>query len=318
MLIETKDRYSEQESTKNSKDQLSEAETKPTLVNTNDLQLKFTSLIGKVQPLLATPDADPTESVNTDKSATDTSINKCQAYLRLLDFPQEQIDSISDPQSLFKLLTQYLNFQRFHILEMIVGLFKSDEAKRKIQKYRDVLELYQSQVKLGSFVQAIQPQTQPDNPTHEPDNPTHECIKNPTFMRPFTLQLESKWATCLIKDLQKLLFRLLPKSIGHTFVWFCKASQVPDNNSICLKYVVPLSIVESITKEAKRKQGILESAGVLMLSIDGANFRPKVSSLHVILETRLHIEYEDESIHWLCRHSKFLTKGCLIVWILLE
>lgn len=289
MLIEAKNRYSEQEGTKSSKDQLSEAETKPTLVNTSDLQLKFTSLIGKAQSLLATPDADPTESVNTDKSATDTSINKCQAYLRLLDFPQEQIDSISDPQSLFKLLTQYLNFQRFHILEMIVGLFKSDEAKRKIQKYRDVLELYQSQVNLGNFVQAIQLQTQPDNPTHE-------CIKNPTFMRPFTLQLESKWATCLIKDLQKLLFRLLPKSIGHTFVWFCKASQVPGNNSICLEYVVPLSIVESITKEAKRKQGILESAGVLMLSIDGTNFRPKVSSLHVIFETRLHIEYGDKSI----------------------
>ena len=252
-----------------SEDQPSNAEPKPAPVNANDLQRKFTALIDKVQPLLATPDADPTESVSTSESATDTSINKCQAYLHLINFPQEQIDKISDPQSLFRLLTQYLNFQRFHVLEMIVGLFKNEEAKRKTQKYHDVLKVYQSQVDLGTFVQAIEMQT-------HPDNPTRECTINPTFMRPFSLQLESKWATCSIKDLKRLLTRLLPKSISRSFVWFCKASRVPDDNSISLEYVVPLSIVDNIQKEAKKKQGVLGSAGILKLSIDDDHFRPKV------------------------------------------
>ena len=231
----------------------------------------------KVQPLLATPDVDPTESasesVSTSESATDTSVSKCQAYLDLIDFPEEQANNISDLQSLFKLLTPYLDFQRFHILEMIVDQFKSEKAREKTQKYRDLFDTYKSEINLGKFVLAMAMRTPPENPP---------------FMRPFSLQLESKWATCTIQDLENLLVQILPKSIGHTFVWFCNASQSSVDNSIRLDYVVSPCIVKSIkeefvdmstkeeAKKEKRKQYILKSAGILWLSIDGTDITPKV------------------------------------------
>ena len=289
----------------------SEAEAKPALVDTNEMQRRFTALIDKLHSLLANQDADPTQSVNTSESATesigidesspesvntnksstesisinesatesvsitdtaiesisisqsatDTSVSECKAYLHLIDFPEEERDNISDPQSLFKLLMPYLDFQRFYILEMIVGQFKSDKARKKIQNYRGLLSTYQS-LNLGKFVLAIALRNAP---------------LNPPFMRPFTLQLESKWATCTIQDVENLLNRILPKSIGHTFVWFCSASQAADDNSISLDYVVSPSVVDILKKEAKRKQGILESAGILRLSIDGTDLsKPKV------------------------------------------
>ena len=265
MLIETADGHPEQEGVNNSEEQQTEAETKPALVDTNEMQRRFTALIGKVQPLLDTPDADPTESasesVSTSESATDTSVSECQAYLDLIDFPEEETDNISDLQSLFKLLTPYLDFQRFYILEMIVGQFKSEKAREKTHKYRDLLNTYQSQVNLGKFVLAIVTRTPP---------------ANPPFMRPFSLQLESKWATCTIQDLENLLTRLLPKSIGHTFVWFCNAIQAADDNSICLNYIVSPSVVEILKEEAEKEQGILRSAGVLRLSIDGTDIKSMV------------------------------------------
>lgn len=266
MFVETADRHPEQD-VNNSEEQQTEAETKPALVDTNEMQRRFAALIDKVQPLLATPDAIPTESasesVSTSESATDTSVSECQAYLDLIDFPEEETDNISDLQSLFKLLTPYLDFQRFHILEMIVGQFKSEKARQKTLKYHGLLDTYQSQVNLGKFVLAIAIRTPP---------------ANPPFMRPFSLQLESKWATCTLQDLENLLTRLLPKSIGHTFVWFCNASQVTDDNSIYLNYIVSPSVVEILKEEAEKKQGILRSAGVLRLSIDGTVIESMVGS----------------------------------------
>ena len=264
LLVETADGHPEQ-GVDDSEEQQALAETKPALVDTNEMQRRFTALIDKVQPLLDTPDADPTESatesVTTSESATDTSVSECLAYLDLIDFPEEETDSISDLPSLFKLLTPYLDFQRFYILEMIVGQFKSQKAREKTQKYRDLLNTYQSQVNLGKFVLAIVTRTPP---------------ANPPFMRPFSLQLESKWATCTIQDLENLLTRLLPKSIGHTFVWFCNASQAADDNSICLNYIVSPSVVEILKEEAEKEQGILRSAGVLRLSIDGTDIKSMV------------------------------------------
>ena len=335
---------------KSSEEKQSETETKPALVDTNEMQRKFKALIDKLQPLLANLDADPTQSVSTSEStsesisinesatefvntsesatevvntsesatesvntgesatesvntsesatesasnidrasesaniidrdsdsvsitdiatesvsisqsATDTSVSKCKGYLHLIDFPEEETDSISDPQSLFKLLMPYLDFQRFHILEMIVGQFKSDKAKKKIQNYRKLLSTYQS-LNLGKFVLAIAMRSAP---------------LNPPFMRPFSLQLESKWTTCTIQDLETLLNRILPTSVGDTFMWFCKARQVADDNSICLDYIVSPSVVDILKQEAKRKQGILGSAGILRLSIDGTDLKPKV------------------------------------------
>ena len=274
------------------------------------MQRRFMVLIDKLRPLLANPDADPTESVSTNEavtesvnisesatesassndiatesvsitdtatesvsitdtatesvsisqSATDTSVSECKAYLHLIDFHQEETDNISDPQSLFELLMPYLDFQRFHILEMIVGQFKSEKARKKIQNYRRLLNTYQS-LNLGKFVLAMAMQNAPLNPPR---------------MRPFTLKLESKWATCTIHDLETLLNRILPKSIGHSFVWFCKASQVAKNNSIRLDYIVSPSVVDFLKHEVERKQAILGSAGILKLSIDGTVLKPKV------------------------------------------
>ena len=230
------------------------------------MQRWFTTFMEKMRSLLIVPNAD---LVSTGESATDTSISKCKAYLHLIDFPQEEMDNISDPQSLFELLMPYLNFQRFHVLEMIVGQFTSEKvnkyhaelekATKKVDKYRAKLEKYQSQVKLGKFV--LNMVTPPINPP---------------FMRPFGLQLESKWTTCTVQDLEKLLTQILPKSIDHTFVWFCKASQVPSDNSICLDYVVSPSVVEMLKEEAERKQPILKSAGILRLSVNGTDIKPKV------------------------------------------
>lgn len=261
MNAEAADRHLEQEGVNTTEEQQTEAETKPALMDANDLQRKFSALIDKVQPLLSTSDAEPTESINPNESATDTSVSECKAYLHLIDFDQDELDrSISDPQSLFNLLTQYLSFQRFHILEMIVGQFKSERAREKMQKYRDLLDEYQSQVNLGKFIQAIKTQIPPENPL---------------FMRKFSIQLESQWVTCTVQDLENLLTQILPKSIGFTFVWFCKASQGVDN-SISLDYIVSPSVWEILKKEAQKKQGILRSAGVLSICIDGTDFRTKV------------------------------------------
>ena len=225
------------------------------------MQQRFTVLINKVQPILATSDANPTATISTSHSDIDTSIGDCIACLHLIDFSQEETNNISDVQSLLDFVVPYLDFQRFHILEMIVGQFKSEKARESTQKYRDLLNNYQSQVNLGKFVLAIVMRTPP---------------ANPPFMRPFSLQLESKWATCTIQDLENLLTQILPKSVGHIFVWFYKAHQVAHDNSICLDYIISPSIVEILKNEAERKQDILRSAGVLSISIDGTNFRPKV------------------------------------------
>lgn len=233
-----------------SEEQQTEAETKPALVDTNEMQRRFAALIEKVLPLFSTGESD-----------TDTSVSECKAYLDLIDFDQEDTESISDLQSLFELLIPYMNFQRFHIFEAIVHQFRSEKATRKTQKYRDLLNAYQSRVNLGRFVRAVKTQIPPENPP---------------FMRPFSLQLESRWVTCTIEDLQNLLGRILPKSIGHTFVWFCKARQVPDDNSIYLDYIVPPSVLEMLQKEAERKQGILRSAGILSIRIDGTDISSKV------------------------------------------
>ena len=258
MNAEAADRHLEQGS---SEEQQTEAEAKPALVDANDMQRKFLTLIDKVQPLLSTPDAEPTESDNTSESATDTSVSECKAYLHLIDFDQDELDrNISDPESLFKMLTQYLNFQRFHILEMIVGQFKSEGARKKMLKYRALLDEYQTQVNLGKFIQAIKTQTPPESPN---------------FMRKFSLYLESQWVTCTVQDLENLLTQILPKSIGFTFVWFCRASQGVDN-SICLDYIVSPSVWEILKKEAQKNQGILKSAGVLSICIDGTDFRSEV------------------------------------------
>ena len=155
LFVETADTHPEQESVNSSEEQQTEAETKPALVDTNEMQRRFTALIDKVQPLLDTPDAEPTEWFSTGESATDTSVSECKAYLHLIDFDQEDTESISDLHSLFKLLIPYMNFQRFHILEAIVHQFKSAKARRKTQKYRDLLNAYQSRVNLGRFVQAV-------------------------------------------------------------------------------------------------------------------------------------------------------------------
>ena len=254
---------------KSSEKQQSETEAKPALMDTDEMQQKFTGLIDKVQLLLATPDADPTEPVSTSKSATDISVNECKAYLDLIEFDTE---SISDLQSLFKLLIPYINFRRFHILEAIVGQFKSAKAKQEMQKYRALLNAYQSSVDLGRFVHAIKRQTAPENPA---------------FMRHFSLQLESKWATCAIEDLENLLVQILPKSIGYTFVWFCNAHQFLNDNSIRLDYIVPPFMVENLRNVAERKKGILRSAGVLSICIDGTYIEPKVGWFYVSYVLRL-------------------------------
>ena len=127
-------------------------------------------------------------------------------------------------------------------------------------KYRALLDEYQTQVNLGKFIQAIKTQTPPESPN---------------FMRKFSLYLESQWVTCTVQDLENLLTQILPKSIGFTFVWFCQASQGV-NNSICLDYIVSPSVWEIFKKEAQKNQGILKSAGVLSICIDGTDFRSEV------------------------------------------
>ena len=224
------------------------------------MQRRFKKLVHKVEPLLARPYADPTEP---GISAIDTSVNECNSYLNLIEFPQEDMINVSDLQSLFNLLMPYLNFQRFHILEMIVDQFKSAKAGTKMSKYRNLLNKYRSQVNLGQFVLATAMQTP---------------LASPPFMRPFSLQLESKWATCTIQDLEILLARILPNSIAFTFVWFCNAIQVPKYNSISLEYVVSPSVVEILREEAEKKQGILRCAGILRICVDGASI-PEVRML---------------------------------------
>ena len=278
---EAADRHPDQESVKN--DEEKEKEAKPVLVDANEMQRRFAALIDKVQPLLSTPDADPTELVSIteppselasiSESATDTSVSECKAYLHLIDFDEkDELDrKISDPKSLFQLLRPCLNFQRFHILEMIVGQFKSEKAGKKMKKYHDLLNSYQSAVSVGRFVQAIKTQSPPENPH---------------FMTKFSLYLESQWATCTVQDLENLLTRILPKSIGYTFVWFCKANQEPDN-SICLDYVVSQSVWVILKTEVERKKNVLRSAGVLKIHIDGTDIRPEVGWLHASFLPRL-------------------------------
>lgn len=247
------------------------------------MQQRFAALIDKVQPLLSTPDADPTELVSTteppselasiSESATDTSVSECKAYLNLIDFDKDELDrNVSDPKSLLQLLRPYLSFQRFHILKMIVGQFKSKKAEKKMNKYHDLLNSYQSVVNVGRFVQAITTQSPPENPD---------------FMTKFSLYLESQWAKCKVQDLENLLTQILPKSIGYTFVWFCKANREGDN-SICLDYVVSPSVWEILKDEAEKKQGVLRSAGILKIHIDGTDIRPKVGWLHAGFVPRLY------------------------------
>ena len=62
----------------------------------------------------------------------------------------------------------------------------------------------------------------------------------------------------------------------HASLFLCINKLREHKATICLDYVVSPSVVEMLKEEAERKQPILKSAGILRLSVNGTDIKPKV------------------------------------------
>ena len=212
-------------------------------LNTQQMIRKFHDLTKKLE--------DSLTKLEANGMPTDEGISGCQAHLRLIDFSEQDVEKVTDISSLFKMLEDYLNFHRCHLLEMVVSQFDCSEAQQRLNHFLHQFRKYEANTPLDDIASRRK-----------------EDLQVPGFMRPFNLILESVWASCTLKDFHSLLTSLLPESVSDTFVWFSTAYRMKPNY-ICLEYYISQSLADTVRLEAERKQGVLQCSGILRLCVDG-------------------------------------------------
>ena len=221
-------------------------------LNTQQMIRKFHDLTQKLEDSLTKSEANG--------MPTDEGISGCQAYLRLTDFSEQDVEKVTDISSLFKMLEDYLNLRRCHLLEMVVSQFDCSEAQQRLNHFLQQFRKYEANTTLDDIASRKK-----------------EDSQVPGFMRPFDLILESVWASCTLKDINSLLKSLLPESVSDTFVWFSTAYRMKPNY-ICLEYYISQSLADTVRLEAERKQGVLQCSGILRLCVDGFVIEHMVSN----------------------------------------
>ena len=216
---------------------------------------KFQDLTKKLECSLARSKPDGTHM--------NENISGCQANLRLMNFSEEEVKEVTDVSSLFKMLKDYLNFDRCHLLEIVVSQFYCSKAKQTVSEFLQQLSKYEARTTLDDIVSRKK-----------------QVLQVPRFMKPFRLILESVWASCTLKDVHGLLRSLLPEFVSHRFLWFSTAYRMKPNH-ICLEYYISQSLAINVRHEAERKQGVLQCSGILKLYIDGYPIEHTVSFLHI-------------------------------------
>ena len=196
-----------------------------------------------------------------DGMPMDESISGCQVNFRLMDFSKEDVEKVTDIPSLFKMLKDYLNFHRCHLLEMVVSQFDCSEAHQRLNHFLQQLSKYEANTTLDDIVSR-----------------KWQDLQVPRFMKPFRLILDSVWASCTLKDVHGLLKSLLPEFVSHKFAWFSTADRMKPNY-ICLEYYISKSLADDVILEAERKQCVLQYSGVIRLEIDGSHIEHTVRTM---------------------------------------
>ena len=251
----------------------------------------FEELAGKVEKMLTTPDSSDTESSNTPRTA-DAVVSGIRAYLHLIGFKDEDnIQEITDLHSVIVFLRQYLNYQRYHLLEKVIFQFGSKEAQSEMKGFIDQFSEYQETTSLGNFAPLTQPERSPDDhhstsegdpaakqppDDHHSTSDGNPAAKQPPFMNSFKIVLESKWATCTLRDAESLLVNLLPDTVSREFVWYSTAYRA-EENSVCLEYLFPPAVIELLRKEMEMRKQTLRSMGIHCVQVDSKFFRTAVS-----------------------------------------
>ena len=230
---------------------------------------EFENLSGDLEKMLTNPGPSDTQSGSTGRN-TDEVVSGIRACLHLIGFKDEDIQEIRDLHSVIKILRQYLNYQRYHLLEKVVFQFGSEEARSEMRKFIEKFSDYQVTSLLGNFVPLTQ---SPDGDHSTPEEkPLNLLERKPAFMNSFKIELESKWATCTLTDAENLLVNLLPDTVGREFVWFSKANRA-EENSVCLEYLVSPAVIELLGKEMKMRKQTLSSMGVHCVHVDSTVFK---------------------------------------------
>ena len=233
-----------------------------------DMSREFEDLAGKVKEILT----------DSDSPGSDTAISGIQAYLDLIKFKKEDIERVKDLQSVIEFLRKYWNYQRYHLLEKLVNQFSSKQAQAEMQKFIDKFGIYQATTTLGEFIPLTQGEGSPDceNLVHATVEGDPSTTKNPPFMKSFKIKLESKWATCTLRDADNLLVNLLPDTVSHEVVWSSAAYRTKEN-SVWLEYLVSPTVVELLNKVMEIRRKNMRSMGVLCVQVDDHDFKPEVS-----------------------------------------
>ena len=233
------------------------------------MQIGFENLAGKAEEMLSIPDSSDTESGSTRRDA-DAVVSGIRAYLHLIRFKDEEIQEITNLHSVIEILRQYLNYQRYHLLEKVIVQFGSGEAQTEMKQFIGQFSMYQATTLLGNFVP---PERSPDE--HQlisEGNPPNSAAKKPPFMNSFKIVLESKWATCTLTDAENLLVNLLPDTVSREFVWFSTAYRA-EENSVCLEYLVSPAVIELLGNEMETRKQTLSSMGVHCVHVDSTVFK---------------------------------------------
>ena len=255
----------------------------------------FERLAGELEKMFTIPDSADTESGSTRRN-TDAVVSGIRAYLHLIGFKDEDIQEITDLHSVVEILRQYLNYQRYHLLEKVIFQFGSKEAQSEMRAFTEQFSEYQETTSLGNFV----PLTPPPDDDHSKSegDPPNIAVKKPPFMHSFKIMLEIKWATCTLRDAENLLVNLLPDTVGREFVWYSTAYR-PEDNSVCLEYLVSPTVVELLGKEMEMRKQTLRSMGIHCVYVDSTVF-----------ETYQKVSYS------LCRHSIAILRFKLAICLL--
>ena len=228
-----------------------------------DMHIRFETLAGKVENMLTISDSSNTESGSTRRN-TDAVVSGIRAYLHLITFKDEHIQEMTDLASVIKILRQYLNYQRYHLLEKVIFQFGSKKAQSEMkEEFIDTFSKYQATTLLGAFVLSLK------------RDPPNSAVKNPPFACSLKIMLESKWATCTLRDVENLLVNLLPDTVGREFVWFSTAYPAAEDTLVCLEYLVLPTVIELLRKEMKMRKQTLRSMGIHCVQVD--SFKTEVS-----------------------------------------
>ena len=247
--------------------------------NAKFMHRQFEVLAGKVEKMLTNPDFSDTESGYSTRRDPDAVVSGIRAWLHLIGFQEKDIQQSTNLHSVIEILRQYLNYQRYHLLEKVIFQFCDKKAQDEMKEFIDQFSEYQATTSLGNFV----PSKQHPNDGHltSEGDPPDIAAKKPAFMNSFKIVLESKWATCTLMDAENLLVNLLPDTVSREFVWFSKADRA-EENSVCLEYLVSPAVIELLGNEMETRKQTLSSMGIHCVHVDSKIFKTAVSYMYVV------------------------------------